>query len=185
MIGLVHPLQIASPVLDAWRTAFAGRAIAQPFPQLDRAIHRLSSAERANTVLYRFQGLVVEAGWLRGMGTRGWPFDRPVEDALMWAVERDVTLRDGRRGVASLAFAPGIQVGTPRPGEGSRVLDVLRLLVPSESAGLPEFSPVSFDQLDPVTVSEIMREIDALARHGSHPVYADADPATGRAVALQ
>ncbi len=185
MIGLVHPLQIASPVLDAWRTAFAGRAIAQPFPQLDRAIHRLSSAERANTVLYRFQGLVVEAGWLRGMGTRGWPFDRPVEDALMWAVERDVTLRDGRRGVASLAFAPGIQVGTPRPGEGSRVLDVLGLLVPSESAGLPEFSPVSFDQLDPVTVSEIMREIDALARHGSHPVYADADPATGRAVALQ
>ncbi|RYB05049.1 DUF4132 domain-containing protein [Lichenibacterium ramalinae] len=168
--GLVHPLQVSPLVLAAWRAAFARHGIAQPCRQLERPVHRLTGAEDIKTEVFCFQGIAVEPGWLRGMAARGWSFSHPVDDGLMWTIERDVVLRDGRVGVASLGFRPGLGVGRSEPGEAPRALDLLSLRYATEGA---EEGPVAFHHLDRVTASEILRSLDDLAGHGRHPVPSD------------
>ena len=141
--------------LADWTACLADFEIAQPFPQIHRALHFIDADETAASSLARFRGAQVAAGWLRGP-VPGWRLGRPEEHALIVMLEREVGFRDGARGRATLQFRPGIRVGTPEPSEGLQELGTLDLAGPAAEQRRV------FGDLDPVTASEMLYEIAAL-----------------------
>ena len=52
-VGVAHPLRLDADSLARWRRCFERLGLRQPFPQLDREVFRLSSAETASVRLHR------------------------------------------------------------------------------------------------------------------------------------
>lgn len=84
-IGLVHPLELSQEHLSAWKEQMADYEIIQPIEQLDRPVYRVTEAEKEETELARFGGMVVNAlslsgkllnmGWYKGEVGDGGSFD--------------------------------------------------------------------------------------------------------------
>ena len=160
-IGLVHPLHLPAGGLDAWGALFGDYEIAQPFPQLGREIYELTDAERAGSEIPRFEGILVEAARMRGVGSRGWRLGDPQDGgAILW-IERQVRLEDGTTGTATLDFADGFLATGASEYDDSPKLGKLTLQGPRHDA-----TTRTFGQLDPVTVSEMLRGPSLLVASG-------------------
>lgn len=155
-VGLAHPLHLAGD-LNAWSEVFADYEILQPFAQLGRDVHRLTDAERAGTVIRRFDGVTVPTTRILGLSHRGW--------------ERGAVMDGGVSGV----------VWRPLAGGGSVVID----LDPGIIAGMAtEFAEQKLSAvwvsstrdvewgngqgeqplstLDDIAVSELLRDLESL-----------------------
>jgi len=77
IVGLVHPLELAQPVLEGWKTQLEDYEIEQPFPQLDRDTHLITEQDE-NTKVYEslpegeysptaFPKALEKYGWVKGM----------------------------------------------------------------------------------------------------------------------
>jgi len=148
VVGLAHPLDLAADELAAFVRIFADYEILQPFVQLGREVHRLSDDERAATALARYAGRKVAIGSLVGLQGRGWRKDELTTESGRFA-EAIRVLEDGAR--VRLPFTPGAWIGDVK-SEPVQTLEALEL------EGLESWGAV-----DPVLVSEILRDIERMA----------------------
>ncbi len=72
MVGLVHPVELTSQELAAWKEQLSDYEVTQPIEQLDRPVYQVSEEEKGTGELTRFGGKVLNglslSGKLQGMG---------------------------------------------------------------------------------------------------------------------
>ena len=96
-IGLVHPIELGSETLAAWKQQLADYEITQSVPQLDRPVHRPEPGTERSRSLERFGGKKLNAlsltGKLQGLGWyRGSVQDAGIYYTFYW---EDATLHMG------------------------------------------------------------------------------------------
>ncbi|WP_214105043.1 WGR and DUF4132 domain-containing protein [Acrocarpospora catenulata] len=136
VIGVAHPLELAEE-LAAWAEVFADYEILQPFPQLGRETYHLDE-----TLLAEISATRVPTVKVVGLERRGWRRGAPQDAGWQGWIERDVP--DGR--TITIGLDPGIAVG---------YLDF---------ADEQTLVGIALDGLDPITVSEILRDLREVTR---------------------
>ncbi|WP_051798281.1 DUF4132 domain-containing protein [Catenuloplanes japonicus] len=143
VIVLPHP---AGTPLDAWSEVFADYEIIQPFPQLGREVFRPSEADWDAC-----DGVVVPTGRVLGLERRGWRREDPMDGGVQTGLDRPA----GDRWTAHLLCDPGFVIGDPAQDEEQKLCGVWLSARPGET-------PVPFDRIDPVTASELFRDLREL-----------------------
>jgi hypothetical protein len=152
-IGIAHPLELGA-ALGAWAAVFTDYEILQPFPQLTRAVHALTDAERVGRRLERFQGVAVPAEAVLGLERRGWRRSRPMDAGIQGCVFRE--LPGGL--YVNIKLNPGISIGHV-DDSGAQWLEEIRL---DDRPADDYWSPRAgqpFGELDPVIASEVLAEL--------------------------
>jgi hypothetical protein len=140
-VRLVHPARMSPDARAAWSALFLDYEILQPFDQLGRAVLALTEVEAKATRLARTAG--IEAAATRVLGVleaRGWRRDDTGHVSAY--------LRDVGKQTARLPLTPGIPMGELASA-------------PLQKLGELE-SSVPFGTLDPVDVSEMLRDVESL-----------------------
>jgi len=154
VIGVVHPLDLGE-LVGSWSDVLADYQILQPFAQLGRQPHVLTDAERGSLVLNRFDDIAMPAGKVAGLTRRGWVRGEPWDNGIEVYIARP--LPDGR--VLFATLDPGIAVGNIAESEEQTFEGVW---ISRDGTGyclpVPERSD-PFGTLDPVTASEILRDL--------------------------
>lgn len=161
LIGLVHPLQIAAEAREAWGNLFGDYEIAQPFAQLGRDAHALNADELDVLELTRFAGIEVDSKRLRGFATGSWRLGSPQDGGGIWWIQRKVQFADGRQGWALLDFSDGLIVGGMEYEDSTQTLG--KVTLDDNDWRWNQKQQHKFAELDPVTASEILRDLGRLA----------------------
>ncbi|KUL41462.1 DUF4132 domain-containing protein [Actinoplanes awajinensis] len=143
-VGVAHPLHLGATG-PGWVEVFADYQILQPFAQLTREVFELGANEAAGPDLLRFHGRTVPTGKVLGLERRGWRRASPMDGGVQSEIE--VPVGDGR--IFSLTLSPGIAVGA---------VD----LFPEQTLGSGSLGGAVLGRLDPVTTSEILRDLTSL-----------------------
>ncbi|MET8778292.1 DUF4132 domain-containing protein [Nocardia sp. NPDC050713] len=154
-IAVAHPLQLAEE-LPYWVSQFTDHELRQPFPQLAREVHALTERERTATSLERFAHRMVPTHALLRLEDFGWRRGAPVDgvhDHFYRPVEGDLQVL--------LHLDDGIAVEDPAP-EGERVIEAVELSSPPVSSWWRRCGDTAFGALDPITASEVLRELAAV-----------------------
>ncbi|UFS98273.1 DUF4132 domain-containing protein [Nocardia huaxiensis] len=140
-IGIAHPLQLGAAVAG-WAPIFTEYAVLQPFSQLDRTFWTPDSSSFA-TDLSEYHGLETSPGRLLALAHRGW-----IRASSDGAIDRMVRpLRTG--GSIQLRISPSLEWRDLMRYSAHIVTGV----------DLIDTDP---NALDPVTASELVRELEAL-----------------------
>ncbi|MEU7869331.1 DUF4132 domain-containing protein [Dactylosporangium sp. NPDC049140] len=152
VIGLAHPLELGDD-LAGWAGVFADYEILQPFEQLARDVQTLTEAERPATELHRCAGVKVPTTKVLGLERRGWRRAAPQDAGIQPAMERDLP------GGATLMLDldPGIVVGLVTEFENQTLGTAF--ILPAGSSSWDRRRGLPFATLDPVTASEILRDL--------------------------
>ena len=87
-IGIVHPLDLSAKQIEAWQSHLSDYEIEPPFPQMERAIVRVTAEQRACKMYEQLKGAKLNALSFRGKAERsGWTRG-PVGDGAMVASYR-------------------------------------------------------------------------------------------------
>ncbi|MEV6984166.1 DUF4132 domain-containing protein [Sphaerisporangium sp. NPDC051017] len=136
IVGAAHPLELGEKPA-AWAEVFADYEILQPFPQLGRETYGLDE-----TLLAEISAAKVPTGAVIGLERRGWRRGEPQDAGWQSWIERDVP--DGR--TITIGLNPGIAIGY------------------LEFADEQTLEGIALDGLDPITVSEILRDLREITR---------------------
>ncbi|MFR9729048.1 DUF4132 domain-containing protein [Saccharopolyspora sp. MS10] len=156
-VRLAHPLHLGDD-LAAWAERFDAHGIAQPFPQLGRVVHRLTEREAAGDRLPRFEKLTVPTAALLGLERHGWERDEP----MFAGIQPHLAKRVGKNRWLVIGPSEGFRLGNIDPTV-EQTLDFVGLADHPSSWGPSGDTPLSFTELDPVTTSELLAELAALA----------------------
>jgi hypothetical protein len=147
-VGLIHRLDLTSELAARWGEIFADYEILQPFPQLGREVWTVEEEERESRELHRLAGATVKTGRLLALVTRhGWRRATDMDGGVITCLSKP--LPNGA-GEALLEIEPGIYAGAVME-EPEQTLEPLIL-----QGELP------FGALDPVTFSELIRDLESL-----------------------
>lgn len=152
VVGVAHPLELGDGTA-AWGEVFGDYEILQPFPQLGREVHTLTEDELAAHRLTRFEGITVHVGKLLGLERRGWHRTAPEDAGIQGWVERP--LPDG--GGVVIGLDPGIAVGIVNEFAEQKLDEIWVRRAQDRYWGRERAA--SFGDLDPVTRSEIIRDL--------------------------
>ncbi|GAA2450400.1 hypothetical protein GCM10010191_80390 [Actinomadura vinacea] len=147
-IGIAHPLHLGEE-LAAWSEVFADYEITQPFPQLGRAVHALTDAERGAGRLARFEGVTVPTGKVLGLTRHGWERGAPQDGG----VEHGISLRVAEKRYIVIDLNPGIAVGAIDIFPEQELREVV---IATSSYAYGSTVGRTFGELDPVTASEVL-----------------------------
>ncbi|MEV0146462.1 DUF4132 domain-containing protein [Nonomuraea sp. NPDC050733] len=139
VVGVAHPLELGEQ-LAAWAEVFADYEILQPFPQLGR-----ETCQPDETLLSEISAAKIPTGKVIGLERRGWRRGAPQDAGIQCWIERDVP--GGR--TLTIGLDPGIAIG---------------YLEFADEQTLAGFGPGALDGLDPITVSEILRDLREITR---------------------
>ncbi|GII61525.1 hypothetical protein Skr01_16100 [Sphaerisporangium krabiense] len=136
VVGVAHPLELGEKTI-AWAQVFADYEILQPFPQLARETY-----EPDETLLTEISAVKVPTGKVLGLERRGWRRGSPQDAGIQYWIERDVP----GGGTITIGLVPGVAVGY------------------ADFADEQTLEGVSLDGLDPITASEILRDLREITR---------------------
>jgi hypothetical protein len=156
-IGVVHPADLAGD-LPRWSELFADYEILQPFPQLGRLVFTLTPEEAAGIALARFEGVKTPGGKVLSLERRGWTRSEPADGGWQGYLLR--ALPGGLTLVVDLE--PGFSVGWLNPAEEQRFQAVWIARSEHGHTGYwrhRQQSGSPFSVLDPVTASEVLRDL--------------------------
>ncbi|MBZ3902009.1 WGR and DUF4132 domain-containing protein [Streptomyces griseiscabiei] len=156
IVRIAHPLRLPGE-LDTWAELFADYEILQPFPQLGRQVFELTAEEAAGWRLERFEGLTVTTGRLVGLERRGWRRGQPLDNGI----ERWISKLLAPNRYAVLIPDDGIAVGYFDPAERQEVEHLWLATRPGDYWPSDPHS-VSFEEIDPVAVSELLADLTEL-----------------------
>ncbi len=144
-VRIAHPLDLGDAA-RAWSECFSDYELMQPFPQLIRETFAITEAEKTAQTLERHVGLQKPGKRMLGFfESRGW---RRSEAGYITA-----WLRDFGAFEVQLPISPGIEISY-LADDGDQTLKAAKLL----RAG----SPASFGELDPISFSELVRDLEGL-----------------------
>ncbi|QVI23877.1 DUF4132 domain-containing protein [Nocardia tengchongensis] len=138
LVGVAHPIHLGDSLAD-WRKVFDDNRLRQPFEQLERRIHTLTAEEAGSNLLSRFTDRQIRTDRVFGLQQLGWEVSREI------LIRRFGPAREVR-----VTLEPGFAGGFRDEPELQRVLAV-------------ELRGGTFGVLDPVTVSELIRQLERLA----------------------
>ncbi|WP_051797179.1 DUF4132 domain-containing protein [Catenuloplanes japonicus] len=141
VIGLPHPLELREP----WAGVFADYEIGQPFPQLDREIHTLGPGA--------VEGREVLTVRILGLERKGWTRDRAEDRGIVRRIVRTIGAH-----TVTVELDPGL---APYGGAETQCLGRIEI-VARRTGGLDASRLVPLAGLDPITASEVARELSAL-----------------------
>ncbi|MFC9897831.1 DUF4132 domain-containing protein [Nocardia sp. NPDC127579] len=154
-VGVAHPLHLADTI-ETWRETFADYEITQPFSQLARETYRLTGPERASTALNRFTDVTAEFKKVLGLTRRGWDRQPPQDAGVSNYVFR---VFGGHSAVVELD--PGLPIGMGSQDWYEQQILAIRLVVAGQEHDRyhPDAYALAFDALDPVSASELLRDL--------------------------
>jgi hypothetical protein len=154
-VGIAHPLHLGGE-LAAWSQVFADYEITQPFPQLGRAVHALTDAERGASRLARFEGVTVPTGRVLGLTRHGWERGIPQDGG----VEHEISLRVADDRWIVIDLDPGIAVGAVDVFPEQTLRQVM--IGTSSYVYGSKKGDRRFGELHPVTASEVLAALTDL-----------------------
>jgi hypothetical protein len=157
VIGVAHPLHLGEDVA-AWAELFADYEILQPFAQLGRPVFTLAEADVTGGRLIRFQGAKVPSAKLLGMERRGWHRESPQDAGIQGQLER--SLENGMHVIVE--FSPGITIGDFDYFPEQTLNDIWLRQGVSHRWTRTADNHVDPSRLDPVSISEILRDLTDL-----------------------
>lgn len=201
IVSIWHPIGHSEAQIKEWRVFFEGREIRQPFKQAHREVYLLTDAER-NTGTYsnRYASHIIKQHQYNALcATRGW------RNALRLMVDDEVpsTSRAMRAYQLRAEFwveGVGEDYGTDTNEAGTYLYlatDQVRFYridaaenwghaygggftMNAEGAGTDNINePIPLDQIDPLVLSEVMRDVDlfvGVASVGNDPNWQDGGP---------
>lgn len=154
-VGIAHVLDMPVELVADFERVFADYEIVQPFRQIGREIYLLTDEERRDGQVTRFKDKRVATGSVLGLVGRGWERGE-VQDAgwmscFLKRLPGDL--------VAELSIDPGTIAGDAM-WEPEQTLPRLRV---RRQGSEDDNGVVPLTALDPVWVSELIRDIDLLA----------------------
>ncbi|MFO1253427.1 MAG: DUF4132 domain-containing protein [Inhella sp.] len=154
-VGIAHPLELPQTLSAAFGQVFADYEILQPFKQLGRETFALPPAEAQTSELKRYADKVVATGSVMGLVNRGW--ERGQAQDAGWIGWFSKAL--GEELEAELQLEPGTYVGdlSSEPKQRFPALTLRR----RGSWGAE--GQMSFQQLHPVALSELLRDLELMA----------------------
>ncbi|MFD1371134.1 DUF4132 domain-containing protein [Actinoplanes sichuanensis] len=158
VVGVAHPIHLGDD-LAAWAAVFADYEILQPFEQLGRPVLTLTEEEATISRLVRFEGRKVPTGRLLGLERRGWRRETPKDAGYQASI--GFAIEPGRELVVE--FEPGFSIGYIDMAAEQELTGVF-LHDGSNDHGWRrnDRGHVTLDNLDRVTVSELLRELTGL-----------------------
>jgi hypothetical protein len=153
VVGIAHPLDLGDGV-SGWAGVFADYEVLQPFAQLGRETYGLTDEERDSRHLARFEERSAPTTKLLGLERRGWVRGMPQDAGIQGWFERTVP---GNQAVV-IDIEPGIVVGEVTYFTDQKVNRVWVNDAP-RGGWYANDRGLSFAALDPVTASEILRDL--------------------------
>ncbi|GAA2633197.1 hypothetical protein GCM10010399_77060 [Dactylosporangium fulvum] len=162
-VGIAHPLHLGD-TLQAWSELFADYALLPPFPQLDRAVHRLTAAEREAVTFDRFTGAKAMGVKLLGLERRDWRRAHVWDAAAGW-IQLDLPGEPAGASVAVARIEPGLDYANPSATPEHVITEVWvsRSLVDGAGWSAAAEDRVPLGALHPVTASEIICDLEGTA----------------------
>jgi hypothetical protein len=153
-VGIAHALEWPDDLARDFGQIFGDYEITQPFKQLGRETYAPTDEERRTGVIERFKGKKVATGSMLGLIGQGW--EKGEEDGgYVWSLVKG--LPDGWE--AELSVDPGFHLGAPAEQPAQTVTRIAVRRQGFRRSG----PPASLAELDPVLVSELIRDADLLA----------------------
>lgn len=153
VIGLPHALELPEAESAGFGQLFTDYELLQPFTQLGRDTYRLTEAEKSSTELTRWSDLVVPTGKVLGLTNRGWDRGMPQDAGVIHDIEKP--LPGGWRAVADLS--EGLAVGAL---DYFPEQSITRVIV--GTPGKWTVDAKTFGELDEITASELIRDLEGL-----------------------
>jgi hypothetical protein len=157
LIGVAHPVDLGAD-LPRWSELFADYEMLQPFQQLGRAVHTLTAEEAESSLLTRYAGVKTPAGKVLGLERRGWERSAPADGGWQGYLLRELPGGD----TLVVELEPGFSAGAAfEMGDQ----ELRQIWIGGQSRGYTgywrhsENKGPQFSTLDPVTVSEILRDL--------------------------
>ncbi|WP_433792599.1 DUF4132 domain-containing protein [Actinoplanes sp. CA-252034] len=158
VVGVAHPLHLGDDLAD-WAAVFADYEILQPFAQLGRPVFALTGEEATTSRLARFVGRRVQTGRLLGLERRGWRRESPKDAGYQCSIA--LAIESGHELVVE--FEPGFSIGYIDMAVEQELTTVfLHDGVHERGWRRDDRGHVVLDELDRVTVSELLRELTDL-----------------------
>lgn len=154
-VGIVHPLELSPADAAAFGQIYADYEILQPFAQLGREVWRLSAEQAAGNEYAGCAGRKVATVGVFALESRGWERDGDDSGGMVGGLRREL----GSDLVVELSFEPGYVVGSPR-SEPEQTLHALQLHRSNRWGAEPG---VRWSDVNPVLVSEVLRDVERLA----------------------
>lgn len=155
IVGIAHPLHLNDEV-STWSDLFADYEVLQPFPQLGRDVWHLTEAERKAKVINRLAGATIETGRILGLAHRGWERGAVMDGGVSGVVQKMVA--GGH--VLVMNLDPGLIAGAAMEWKEQKITGVWISDGPVEWGS--NDGNRAFSVLDPVTASELIRDLEHL-----------------------
>jgi hypothetical protein len=147
-IGMIHPLRLTNAQKEGWTKIFADYGLLQPFPQLSRPTFSLSEDERNLSELKQFVGRKIPGGRILGQaGKPNWQKGGGVDNGYFETIRRSIP---NRTESLEVYFSPGVSI---MGGDSTKELQDVKSV---------RLRQGKFENLGPVLISEIIRELENL-----------------------
>lgn len=160
-IGLPHPLEMTPEDAAAFGQLFADYELLPPFRQLDRNCYTLTPAELAATELTRWAGRKCPGGRVMGLTNKGWLRGEPQDAGWIGWMLKPL----GQRALV-MEIDEGFAVGMlPDELSAGQLLSKVWLYAGNaRQYGWGGNAPqqVRFSELDKITISELINDIEGL-----------------------
>jgi hypothetical protein len=199
-VALWHPLDSATEDALAWRDWLAANELQQPFKQAHREIYLLTDAERATRVYsnrfaahiirqHQFNALCAARGWknqLRLMVDDAYP---PAQRTLAaWGLRAEYWVEGAGDSYGTDTNETGTYLYLATDQVRFYPIDAAQHYAHASGGGYhrrwghdgPAPEPLPLEQVPPLVLSEIMRDVDlfvGVASVGNDPTWADGDTA--------
>ncbi|MDR3004307.1 MAG: DUF4132 domain-containing protein [Acidovorax sp.] len=154
-IGVPHALELSAADAAAFGQVFADYELLQPFAQIGRDTYTLSEDEAKALKLERWKGAKVPTGRVLGLVNKGWRRGQAQDGGGIWYFTKPL----GQHKVIELYLDPGIIVGMVDEYPEQELGDV-HVGKPASWGEIDK--PEAFTLLDPISASELIRDLEAL-----------------------
>ena len=159
-VGLAHPLDVPEDQRKAWEQVFFDYELLPPFEQLARATYSLTPQEAAAGDLPQYAHRRVGTGSLLGLENRGWK--RHAGDGGM-IDQFQKKLPDGLN--ATLAVEDGWFIAGAPPSDQSHTVTSVSISRSDSRDAVASADKPQWSALHPVTLSELLRDIEKMVWH--------------------
>lgn len=154
-IGVPHALELSPTDAGAFGQVFADYELLQPFAQIGRDTYVLTEDEKKSQKLERWKDATVPTGRVLGLVNKGWRRGEAQDGGGIWYFSKPL----GPNRVIELYLDPGIIVGMVDEYPEQKLGEV-QVGKPSGWGNMQNAE--TLDQLDPISASELIRDMEGL-----------------------